>query len=497
MTPCEMIAIALIACAALSSSAFAVAPTDALPEPKPLRLSPGPHLFIDDHLVQETVRLVRRTHQPQKLPQPILGKAEPWHQQPLFFQKVIHDAAAGRFRMWYNVKNPGADPFVCYAYAESEDGIRWNRPNLGLVSVAGSTENNLIDAPLGHFSLFFVDDGPDFPDPSRRYKMGFYDAKGLFLAFSPDGFRFTPHPDNPVIPRDSGQVPDLSPGYVNIIGDIIDGCWDPLRKRYLLACKIEKDGYPGKPHYFYEGWRRCVGMSVSDDFIHWKTPWFIVTPDPANGIEEFYGFQPMIRGDFYIGFLRILRDDLPADPEGAVNGIGWTELITSRDGETWTRYQETFIDRNHDAGTWDHAMAWVGDCLTVGDKDYVYYCGYSAGHKVGDRQNGLAILRKNGFVSRDAGPDGATLRTPLVTLDADALTVNASVAGDLRIRILDETGTPLEGFDWDDVEPLHGDSVEHRVQWSAPLSSLRQRPVHLEFNMHEAQLYAFDLAEEQ
>jgi hypothetical protein len=63
--------------------------------------------------------------------------------------------------------------------------------------------------------------------------------------------------------------------------------------------------------------------------------------------------EPMIRGNLYIGFLRGLRDDIG-------QGIGWTELATSRDGRQWTRYQEKFIDRNPRQCTWDHAMPWLG-----------------------------------------------------------------------------------------------------------------------------------------
>ena len=81
----------------------------------PLRLFRGPHLFIDDYLIEETKGLMRTTHQPKKLPKPILAKAESWHQQPLFFLKVMPDPSGDLFRMWYNVKNPGGHPSVCFA----------------------------------------------------------------------------------------------------------------------------------------------------------------------------------------------------------------------------------------------------------------------------------------------------------------------------------------------------------------------------------------------
>ena len=233
-------------------------------------------------------------------------------------------------------------------------------------------------------------------------------------------------------------------------------------------------------------------MTVSKDFVNWRMPWRIVTPDPNNGIEEFYGMQPMVRGDLYLGFLRVLRDDLPADAGGPVMGIGWTELITSRDGERWTRYQQPFLDRNKKPGTWDHAFAWVGDCVTIGNQEYIYYGGYSAGHKIGDRQIGLARLRRNGFVSRDAGSAGGSLRTPPVLWNASGLTVNAAVKGELRVRLLDDKGEVIPGFDSRDCPPIRGDSLAHRVTFKGHLASLKGRTVRLELSLRDAQLYGFD-----
>jgi hypothetical protein len=463
----------------------------------PISLDVGAHLFVDDYLIAQAIDLARTTHPPEKLPRPILPKAESWHQQPMFFQKVLRDPQTGTFRMWYNVKNPGATPSVCFCYAESDDGMHWTRPNLGLVSVHGSKKNNIIDAPTGHFGLFLVDEGADCEEPARRYKMAYYNAArrgtGLHVAFSADGFRFKPYSGNPVIRDDAGNR--YRAGYVNVIGDVIDGCWDPLARQYLLGCKINAEGYPGKPHWLAEGWRRTVGVTVSRDFVAWRRPWQIILPDPVNGVEEFYGFQPLVRGTLYLGLLRVLRDDLPADPDGPVEGIGWTELISSRDGKKWTRHQEKFIDRNPAPGSWDHAMAWAGSLLTVGDKDYVYFCGYSAGHKVGDRQNGLAILRKNGFVSRDAGNKKGVLRTPLVLLRGTRITVNARAGGEMRARLLDAAGRPIPGFDVEDCSPIQGDSVSLPLRWKGSLTTMKGKPVQLEFHLRDARLYGFDLLE--
>ena len=41
--------------------------------------------------------------------------------------------------------------------------IDWQLPELGLIDVDGSVANNLIDAPMGHFGLFMVDEGAAYP----------------------------------------------------------------------------------------------------------------------------------------------------------------------------------------------------------------------------------------------------------------------------------------------------------------------------------------------
>jgi len=474
----------------------------ALAAEKPIALGPGPHLFIDDYLIAESTNLTRTTHQPEKLPQPIIAKAEPWHEQALMYLKVLYDPEKALFRMWYNVKNPGGGgPPTAYAYAESKDGIHWERPSLGIIDVGGSTANNLFKTG-GYGPGLAVDDGPDCPNPARRYKTilfgSFVDGRvvhhrldapsGLCVSFSPDGIHWTDYQGNPVLKYYPVDSLDLKRG----VGDISDCIWDPLRRRYLLIYKmysIPDDGYGPTPAQ-----RRLVGQSTSEDFIHWTEPRRIIVPDPEEEDEEqYYGMRPMVRGEQYIGFLRVLRDDLPADEGGPVRGIGWTELCTSRDGENWERHRETFLDRNHEAGTWDHAMAWFGDCVTVGDREYIYYGGYSEGHKVGDRQIGLAMLRKDGFVSRDAGNTRGYLRTPVVTLAGSSMIVNADVEGEMRVRILDAEGKPISGFDWDDCAPIRGDSLRHPVEWKRDIASVRGKPVRLEFALRKAKLYAFEL----
>ena len=69
--------------------------------------------------------------------------------------------------------------FLCYA--EFADGVNWTKPNLGLVSYKGSTENNIVygrDFNGDGYSsgALFLDESAD---PSERYKL-FYKGKQKF-----------------------------------------------------------------------------------------------------------------------------------------------------------------------------------------------------------------------------------------------------------------------------------------------------------------------------
>jgi hypothetical protein len=213
-------------------------------------------------------------------------------------------------------------------------------------------------------------------------------------------------------------------------------------------------------------------------------------PDQKDeGLTEYYSVGNVIaRGGLLIGLLKVLRDDLPAEPDGKVQGIGYTVLAWTRDGEHWERDREPFMDRNPQPGTWDRAMTW-GDCLLpVDDEVFIYYGGYARGHKVErfkERQLGFARMQRDRFVSRDAASEGGTLRTPPLLLDGSKLTLNANIKGELRVRLLDGTNVA-------ESAPLHGDSLAHEVQWNSS-PQFKGKPVQLEFVVNDARLYGFEL----
>ena len=163
-------------------------------------------LAIDDMLLPLRHGVCDYLSKPTVRREPVLtpsrdNKAAPDHFGTHFYGSVL--AENGKFRMWYYPVSPGESPTdlgqgpVCYA--ESPDGLRWTKPNLGQVEFRGSRANNAIRLPEAKIEGVEVIRDDDDPDPQRRYKMVYNPHNGktwtIQTATSPDGIRWTPRPD--------------------------------------------------------------------------------------------------------------------------------------------------------------------------------------------------------------------------------------------------------------------------------------------------------------
>ena len=183
-------------------------------------------LAIDDHLLPFKHCVTYYLSKPDVRLEPVMTPRADDPQAPdclatFFYGTVLHDE--GRYRMWYYAKSdnvdygvPGHDSQQHVAYAESDDGLHWTRPNLGQAEFKGSRDNNIIALPgAKHYGACVIKED-DEPDPRRRYKMIFnsrysgdtpieLDTSGMSkrqlsaaggrrfrAAVSPDGINWTP-----------------------------------------------------------------------------------------------------------------------------------------------------------------------------------------------------------------------------------------------------------------------------------------------------------------
>ncbi len=203
---------------------------------------------------------------------------------------------------------------------------------------------------------------------------------GMVSSQSTDGFNWS-EPSEPLLKGDRGLATDVQ--------DIYDLFFDPIHNRYgaaIKSCAVAADGYTPGPRSD-TCIRRLVSIIWTTDFVNWTTPERIIVPDSKDeGLTEFYGMHVRYINGQFTGFLRVLRDDVN-------QGIGWTEVVTSKDGVTWTRTHQTIIPRGA-TGSFDAAMAWISSCIENEQTLWCYYGGYDQGHKVGNRQMGLIKLNE-------------------------------------------------------------------------------------------------------
>jgi hypothetical protein len=131
-----------------------------------------------------------------------------------FYGSVLR--AGGAYHLWYFGGfgfEPGGQGYghglqACVlCYATSRDGLRWEKPGLGLVEFRGSRDNNIVDLPhAGYRPAAAILHDPQDPDPARRFKMAYeapvegHAGNRLCVAFSADGLRWAPSRRNPVGP---------------------------------------------------------------------------------------------------------------------------------------------------------------------------------------------------------------------------------------------------------------------------------------------------------
>jgi hypothetical protein len=440
-------------------------------------------LFVDGYLIKKMTGVRQVLHQPVKR-EVAIKPEHPWEKHGTSYMVTFKDG--GRFRAWYRVDAAGWDGEprnTMTAYAESDDGVHWLKPKLGIIEFNGSKANNLVwDGDAVNLSPF-RDDNPK-AELSERYKaVGRH--RDLFALVSPDGLNWKLASDKPIFtdrPFDSHNI----------------AFWDPVDKQYVAYTRgVRKEGTLGAGmEGGFLGGIRWVRRATSKDFRNWSELELIETGDAP--MEEFYT-NATIRyeraPDYFLMFpsrFVSAREPKPGWKHG--KGVNDIALLSSRDGLRFDRtFMEAFIRPGLDQGNWhDRSLYMERGILQTSPTELSLYC----------MQNWWLpsvhirryTLRPDGFVSVRGPYSGGELITRPLKFSGRQLHINfsTSAVGSLRLELQDAAGKPLPGFELENFAELYGDRIDAPVAWKdqSDVSSLAGKTVHLRFVLKDADLFA-------
>lgn len=434
----------------------------------------GPYFVVDDRVIEDRWLIDRFSVTLHKVSaEPLLRKQSDWEGTgPHAGGSVLYDSASRCYRMWYSVFNPDAYrnrlPFsynVCYA--ESGDGLHWERPVLRVFDRQGDSNNNCIKLGTDKTQNIDVCLNPR-PDRYRGKFLAIHNQKGgVFVSTSDDGKTFTRLFDEPAISYHS----DTHNNFV----------YDEVRDRWLLYCR---------PRAWAGDHRRRVAVMTSSDLQHWSHERTILIPT-ENEAQEYYGIGVFRRGDLFWGVVQIYDRKT-----GFMHG----ELAWSTDGERWDLLpaHQPCLERGAE-GAWDHGMVAVMESpVDVDNEMRFYYGGFQLDHESAATNMGAigcattANNRLIGMRPRSDAP-GTILTRPFL-VNGRNLAINAQVTGRITAELRLDNGKPVPGFTLADSDPITTAGFAQPVTWKHKLlSESPQQEVRILFRLEDAALFTFDL----
>jgi hypothetical protein len=435
-------------------------------------------LFVDDFLIERLSGAELKLHKP--LPREVVFVCDaPWEGRHSGYFTLFADD--GHFRAYYR----GWDytekrtPFACCA--RSEDGIRWVRPDYGLIEHAGSRTNNIVMSGPNEgatHNLTPFKDGKPTCDTASRYKaFGRNKQKaGSYLdAFrSPDGLRWEQIGDQPVTGRGAFDSQNVA-------------FWDAEHGHYRAYWRPGGKGV------------RSIATSVSSDFVHWEDETPLVY-EHHTAQEHLYTctVQPYARAPhLFLGFPTRFLPDPSVGNEATRDNAGTTEpvFMSSRDGVKFRRWAEPVIPQTAPQDRMGNRANYMtlGVLQLPGDDRELSVYATEAGYDLGPTRLRRFTYRTDGFVSASAPAKGELLTRPL-RFDGKSLEINGrtSPGGFLQVEVCNEAGRALPGFEASQCVPLTGDEITWTVKWKGHpgLSARSGRPIRLRFLLQDADLFA-------
>lgn len=425
---------------------------------EPVEIGNRRELFVDDFLIDQMSDGVS-----QELIQPepkdvVFVTDEPWEGNTSGYYTVFQDGDIYRmiYRGWQHNEKKKAEHKEVTCYAESQDGVHWTKPKLGLFAWNGSKENNIVWlGPGTHNFTAFRDDNPDAP-PEARFK-AFGGGRGGLLPFqSSDCKHWKLMQEKPVITNGAFDSQNLA-------------FWDTERKEYRAYWR-----------YFGNG-VRSIRTATSKDFLHWDNE-ADLTYTEGTPREHLYtnAIQKYVRAPhLFVGFpTRYEPKSQQVEPI----------LMTSRDGVTFHRSADPVIprtapkDRNHNRSNY---MVW-GMLQLPGKPNEISVYGTENYYEPTPGRVRRFVYRVDGFVALRGNKKGGTMTTKPLSYQGDQLLLNYIVrpGGRLMIEALNAKGEIVG-----QSKPLTGDAVDEPVKWEQD-PGLDHGVVQLRFQLKEADVYA-------
>ncbi len=430
--------------------------------------------------------------------EPLVEPDRPWEHDIEVHHSIFEDE--GRFRLYYRIwdingdheSTASADMFRL-AYAESEDGVTWTKPNLGTHDLNGSTENNIVELgrPAGSPVVFKDPSAPD----EERYKIVFRGREGgldtfegthhIWGATSADGLHWN------VIDK------PLLTGYHSDTHNIV-------------AYSEAKGKYVG----YFRGWdpppiggRRTIAYAETEDFETWPEPQPIVGPDVHDEPDtDFYtnSYTPWPGANAHLLFPALFERRLD---------VTELHMFTSRDGLKWQRISRKPVIPAGPPGTGLEAGVYAGAGLVnIKPGEWsIPIAPQGTTHNQCQFKEGLediphhgfvclATWREDGFTSIEAESEGSFTTSPLV-FKGSSLKLNtwSNYGGAIKAELVEVPEgrrrgyvPPVAGRSFDDCDVITGDNLHHTVTWNgeSDLSAWEGKNVRLRFRLHRSRMHA-------
>lgn len=452
----------------------------------PLLISNRLELFVDDYLIDRMENTELKLHEPCEAGVAIRFD-RPWEGAFCAYITVLRDNDLVRMYYRGSSRTGDGEAHEVTCYAESKDGISWQKPSLGLFEVEGTWSNNVVLAgmvPFSHNFSPFLDKRSGVPADEKFKALAGTLKSGLFGFVSADGIHWRTFREKPLVTKGAFDSQNV-------------GFWSEAENTYVIYFRTWSQAN-------FKGWR-TVSRVTSTNFTDWSEP--VAMEFGAAPPEHLYTSQtqPYFRAPHiylatpmrFVPGRKALTDE-DAKQLGVVKGYAGdcadAVLMSSRGGARYDRtFMESLIRPGPDLGNWASraGLTALGIVPTGENEISIYKQNHYAqpsAHLVRYR------LRTDGFASVNAPYKGGEFATKELTFTGRELMINfsTSAAGSVRVEIQSADGSPLPGFTLEESIEQIGDSIERILRWKqkADVSELAGKPVRLRFVMRDADLYA-------